>query len=222
MYVLVNAAMSADGKLSSHCREQIEISGPEDFDRVDQIRATVDGVVVGVGTVLADDPKLTIDDETRRSERLEDGRSANPARVVADSRARTPADARLLDDEAQTYVLVSAVAPESRIDRLRRAGATVLVAGVDRVDLGAGFDELRSHGLDRVLVEGGGEVIFSLFEDELVDELRVYVGSMLIGGRDAPTLADGDGFAAAFPTLSLDRVDRLDDGVLLEYTVEGR
>ena len=219
MRVVVNAAMSADGKLSSRRREQIAISGPADFERVDALRADSDAVMVGVGTVLADDPHLTVDDEGRRRNRRERGDPTHPARVVADSRARTPTDARVLDDAAATYLLVSAAAPDDRIEALEAAGARVVSVGERRVDLTAGFAELKAEGLDQVMVEGGGELIFSLFEAGLVDELRVFVGSTLIGGREAPTLADGEGFVESFPELALRSVDRIDDGVLLQYEV---
>lgn len=219
MYVVVNAAMSVDGKLSSRRREQIEISGPADFDRVDRIRAAADGVLVGIGTVLADDPHLTLDVDDRRVQRLRNGRPGNPARVVVDSRARTPTDARILDDEATTYLLTAEAAPDDRLSALTAAGAEIISAGDSRVDLIEGFTALESEGVDRLLVEGGGEIIFSLFSADLVDELSVYVGSKLIGGRDAPTLADGDGFVSSFPALELTEVERVDDGVLLGYDV---
>lgn len=209
MHVHVNAAVSADGKLSSRQREQIAISGDEDFARMETIRAEADAVVVGVGTVLTDDPSLERYDESIGSE--------PPARVVADSRGRTPTDADILAGDRPTYLLVSAAAPEQRRRALERAGATVVVAGEDRVDLPEAFDELTTHGVSHLMVEGGGELIFSLFADELVDELTVYVGSMIIGGRGAPTLADGDGFVDEFPTLELRDVSRLDDGVVLAY-----
>ncbi|GAA0677847.1 2,5-diamino-6-(ribosylamino)-4(3H)-pyrimidinone 5'-phosphate reductase [Natronoarchaeum mannanilyticum] len=217
MHVLVNAAISADGKLSSRRREQIAISGPEDFDRVDRVRADSDAVMVGVGTVLADDPSLTLDAPERRERRIESGKSANPARVVADSRARTPTDARVLDDEATTYVLVADAAPAERVAALRSAGAEIVRAGEDRVALPAALEQLEAAGIDRLMVEGGGELIFSLFEDGLVDELSVFVGPKLIGGRDAPTLADGEGFVEEFPALTLEDVERLDDGVVLTW-----
>lgn len=221
MDVVVNAAVSADGKLSSRRREQIAISGPTDFDRVDRIRAASDAVLVGIGTVLADDPHLTLDEEDRRVQRLRAGRSGNPARVVVDSRARTPSDARILDDAATTYVLVAETASEERLATLREAGAEVLVAGEERVDLAAALAELESAGdVGRLMVEGGGEIIFSLFADDLVDELTVFVGSLVIGGRDAPTLADGEGFVEEFPQLDLTGVEQVDDGVLLSYEVE--
>lgn len=217
MHVHVNAATSVDGKLSSRRREQVTISGDDDFARVDEIRAAADAVLVGVGTVLADDPHLTLDDAALVSEREARGEPSHPARVVADSRARTPLDARILDDEATTYVLVSDAAPDDRCRALEERGATVVAAGDERVSFPAAFDALESHGIERVMVEGGGEVIFSLFDAELVDELTLYVGSMVIGGRDAPTLADGEGFVDEFPRLTLQRVERIDDGVRLMY-----
>jgi len=217
MRVVVNAAMSADGKISSRERTQIPISGPEDFDRVDQLRAESDAVMVGVGTVLADDPSLTLDSERRQSDRVSDGQPANPARVVADSRIRTPPDATVLDDAAPTYLLVSEAAPTDFMEQMEEAGATVIAAGDDRVDLPAALEQLEAEGIDQLMVEGGGELIFSLFAAELVEECTVFVGPTIIGGRDAPTLADGDGFTGEFPELRLEGVERLDEGVLLTW-----
>jgi 2,5-diamino-6-(ribosylamino)-4(3H)-pyrimidinone 5'-phosphate reductase len=217
MHVVVNAAMSVDGKLSSRRREQIAISGPDDFDRVDQLRADSDAVMVGVGTVLADDPSLTVDDPDRRAARAERGDPPNPARVVADSRIRTPPDASVLDDSAQTYLLVSEAAPPDFIEEMEDAGAYVIAAGQDRVDLTTTLAKLEGDGIDQLMVEGGGELIFGLLDEALVDELFVYIGPKVIGGRDAPTLADGDGFIEDFPEPELAGVERVDDGVVLHW-----
>ena len=219
MYVLVNAAVSADGKLSSRRREQIAISGEADFARVDRLRAEADAVMVGVGTVLADDPSLVRHDEAHRADQRGES-AAPPARVVADSRSRTPADAAVLADDPETYVLTSEAAPEERRAALEGAGARLVVSGEERVDLPAALAALEEEGIDRIMVEGGGELIFSLFEAGLVDELSVFVGGTIIGGREAPTLADGEGFVADFPELALEDVERLDGGVVLQWTVE--
>jgi 2,5-diamino-6-(ribosylamino)-4(3H)-pyrimidinone 5'-phosphate reductase len=217
MDVVVNAAVSADGKLSSRRREQIAISGPEDFERVDALRAESDAVMVGVGTVLADDPHLTLDDEERIRDRAGRGESPHPARVVADSRARTPPDARIVDDSATTHLLASEAAPSERIEALSERGVEVVVAGAERVDLAEALSALEDRGIDRLMVEGGGELIFSLFEAGLVDELSTFVGPTVIGGREAPTLADGEGFVEEFFELDLTSVDRMDRGVLLRW-----
>lgn len=213
MHVIINAAMSADGKLASRQREQLRISGEEDFARVDRLRAQSDAIMVGIGTVLADDPSLTRFDRDHRTD------SGVPTRVVVDSKGRTPPDAALFQSNGPLYVLTSERAPTERLEELRAAGATIVRAGTERVALSEAFSALESAGIERLMVEGGGELIFSLFEADLVDELSVYVGALLIGGRDAPTLADGDGFVDSFPELSLSGVERLDNGILLRWTV---
>lgn len=220
MRVVVNTAMSADGKISSRKRTQIDISGPEDFERVDELRAESDAVMVGVGTVLADDPSLTLDSPALQGERQDRGEPTNPARVIADSHVRTPPNANVLDDRAETYLLVSEAAPSDFVAQMEEAGATVITAGENRVDLATALEKLESHGLEELLVEGGGEINYSLFDNDLVDRLSVFVGSLVIGGRDAPTLADGNGFVEDFPQLTLVGVAQLDDGIVLEYDVE--
>jgi 2,5-diamino-6-(ribosylamino)-4(3H)-pyrimidinone 5'-phosphate reductase len=220
MEVRVNAAMSADGKLSTIRREQIPISGPADFDRVDSLRAEADAVMVGIGTVLADDPHLTVKDADLIATREDRGESGQPARIVTDSRARTPIEANILVGNGPTFVLVSEAAPPERVNALESV-ATVIETPGDRVDLDSGLDQLEAEGIDSCLVEGGGELVFSLLEANLVDELTVYVGDIVIGGRDAPTLVDGDGFVDGFPSLTLEAVERLDTGVLLSWTVSG-
>jgi 2,5-diamino-6-(ribosylamino)-4(3H)-pyrimidinone 5'-phosphate reductase len=223
MEVVVNAATSVDGKLSTRERRQVRISGEADFARVDRLRASADAILVGVGTVLADDPSLTRHDREHRRALREHGEvlAGPPVRVVADSRGRTPVDAAILDGDPPTHVFVSETAPTERREALAAAGATVHVTGGDRVDLAAACETLEADGTNRLMVEGGGELIFSLFEAGLVDRLSVFVGPVVIGGRDAPTLADGEGFVdeEAFPTLHLDYVEPLDDGVLLEWDV---
>jgi len=222
-FVFLNLAMSVDGKIATRERRQLRISGKSDFERVDELRAGADALMVGIGTVLADDPSLTVKSEQRRARRLAEKGSENPIRVVVDSRARTPLDAQVLHrGEGKRVVAVSGSAPRERIEALRRAGVEVVVAGEHRVDLGHLLHRLWEMGVRRLMVEGGGTLGWGLVSEGLVDELYVYVGGLLIGGRDAPTPIDGEGFVEAhIRRLELLGVERLDNGVLLRWRFVG-
>lgn len=217
MRVSVNVAMSIDGKIASSLREQLVISGPSDFDRVDSLRAQCDAVMVGVQTILADDPKLLIHDEVLSSDRADRGMPAHPARILVDSVGRTPNNAQVMGKDARTIILLSGAAEEERIQELKGMGATTIVSGEKRVDMESAMTLLKGEGIENILVEGGGELIFTLMEKDLVDELTVYIAPMIIGGRGAPTLADGEGFIDKFPRFSLMKVQEKDDGIVLYF-----
>ncbi len=208
----MNAAVTVDGKISNSAREQVELSGDEDWRRVDRLRAESDAVAVGVGTVVADDPSLTVKDESRAT------RQGQPTRVVLDSRGRTPSTSAVLDGRSDTVVAVSSRAADSAVELLEDAGADVVQTEGELVDVEELLAALQDRGVDRLLVEGGGETIYSFFEADVVDRLHVYVASAVIGGRDAPSLFDGEGFTTPLD-LALDSVERVDTGVLLSYTV---
>lgn len=215
-YVFINSAMSADGKISSFLRRQVRISGSDDLLRVDRLRAESDAVMVGVGTVIADNPKLRVKSEALRAWRLERGMPENPLRIVADSRARTPPDAAVLGPGC--IIAVSSSAPPERIKGLSKR-CEIAVCGEDSVDLRRLMDMLYERGVKRLMVEGGGTLNWSLIEQDLVDEICVFLGPMVIGGRDAPTLVDGIGFAENFQKLELESSERIDDGLLIKWRV---
>ncbi len=204
-HVIVNCAMTADGKIAGRERRQVRISSPEDLERVKVLRAQVDAVLVGVGTVLADDPHLTVKGAPPEK---------NPIRIVLDSRGRTPESARVLDGRAPTLIATSRECTRTWPD------AETLRLGEGRVDLHLLMSELDARGIRRLLVEGGGETIYSFFAADLVDEYKVFVGSMVLGGKDAPTPADGEGFdESKCRKLRLVGTEKLGDGVLLSYEV---
>lgn len=216
MYVHVNAAMSVDGKLATRTREQFNISGAADFDRVDKLRAEADAIVVGKGTVLADDPSLIRHNKTHR-QRIVGPDSSPPGRVVIDSQCQIPPSANILQNAPATYIVTSERAATDDKELLKQTGATILDAGSNRVDIAAGVQQLEERGISKILVEGGGEVIYSFFNAGLVDKLTVYVGAMVIGGRDAPTLVDGSGFTDPVPQLQLDTIEQVDDGFVMVW-----
>jgi 2,5-diamino-6-(ribosylamino)-4(3H)-pyrimidinone 5'-phosphate reductase len=220
--VVVNVAMSADGKLSTRERRQVKISGAEDFARVDRLKAGCDAVMVGIGTVLADDPSLTVKNPDLKSRRQQEGKGEHPARVVIDSRARISPDASVLNKgDGLRVVAVAGRADPARVNVLRKK-ATVIVAGDEEVDLVRVLDELGVMGIRRLMVEGGGTLIAGLVRAGLVDEIYTYIGSIVISGKDAPTLADGPGWITEteFARLTLADTTRLDDGILLHWTVK--
>ena len=203
--VTVNCAMTADGKIAGHARRQVRISSPEDMERAKKLRASFDAVLVGVGTILADDPHLTLKGNPPDS---------NPVRIVLDSSGRTPDDALVLDGRAKTIVVTAEECTREW------PGAEVMRFGKGRVDLSRLLPALFDRGIGSILVEGGGETIFSFFQGGFVDRYCVFVGSSILGGRDAPTPVDGEGFSDddAIKLVLLD-YQKLGDGLLLTYEV---
>lgn len=213
-FVFINSAMSADGKISSTLHRQVRISGKEDLARVDVLRAESDAIMVGVGTVLADDPSLRVKSGQLRETRRENGQPEDPLRIIADSRARMPPSAKVLGQRC--LVAVTSSAPQDRLEKLS-SKCEIIVCGREQVDLQELFSRLFERGIRRIMVEGGATLNWSLLKLGLVDELYVYVGAMLIGGENTPTLVDGQGFKEHFPKLTLSSVQRLDEGVLLKW-----
>jgi 2,5-diamino-6-(ribosylamino)-4(3H)-pyrimidinone 5'-phosphate reductase len=215
-YVFINSAMSADGKISTVARKQVRISGEDDLRRVDALKADVDAVMVGVGTVLADDPKLTIKSIALKRTRVDQGRTESPLRVVVDSSARTPPTAAVLGSNA--LIATSRQAPRHRVEELETK-AEILVVGERKVDLAALLGRLKDRGVESLLVEGGATLNFALLRLGLVDEIYTYVGNIIIGGSAAPTLVDGEGLTNDFVKLNLQEIRQIGDGVLIKWRV---
>ncbi|MDD3492831.1 MAG: 2,5-diamino-6-(ribosylamino)-4(3H)-pyrimidinone 5'-phosphate reductase [Candidatus Thermoplasmatota archaeon] len=203
--VIVNCAMSVDGKIALPSRKQTRLSNEEDLTRVHRLRNQCDAIVVGIGTVLADDPKLTV-----KGKYVEEARQ--PLRVVLDSRFRTPPHALVMNDAAPTLIATTCYSP-------KRGNVEVIRCGTKRVDLRQLLRELDIRGVRKVLVEGGEAVIGEFLRSHLVDVLYVFVAPCVIGGRTAPTMAGGTGAATLDDVvrLHLEGVQRLGDGVLMEY-----
>jgi 2,5-diamino-6-(ribosylamino)-4(3H)-pyrimidinone 5'-phosphate reductase len=220
-HVIVNVAMSADGKISTRERRQVRISGSQDFTRVDRLKAVCDAIMVGIGTVLADDPSLTVKSDECREYRRKRGWDDNPVRIVVDSSGRTPQDSSvLIKGHGKRVIAVSKKADADSVSLLRKK-ATVIIAGDSEVDLPLLLDNLGAMGIHRIMVEGGGTLIAGLIGAGLVDEIFTFIGNIIIGGKDAPTLTDGVGFIdeSSFTRLTLLDACRIEQGILLHWVV---
>lgn len=219
-HVIVNVAMTADGKTDTlHCRGAT-ISSTEDKQRVDHLRADVDAIMVGGRTLLQDDPRLTVKSGLLRQERLDRGLSANPIKVGVVTKAAIQPDSRFLTDgPAQLILFTTSQTEPTQVELLRQQGVLVYVLGEQQVDLALAMQKLLEMGVQRLLVEGGGILIESLLRLQLIDEINIYIAPLIFGGASAPTFVNGQGFSLDEALrLQLIAINKLGDGgVLLHY-----
>ena len=217
-WIVAKYAMSLDGKIATRTGASRYLTGPPARADVHRLRDEVDAILVGVNTVLQDNPQLT----TRLSAEELGREPRQPWRLVLDSRARTPPDSRLLDPAlpGRTTLCLTAAAPAARVAALRARGADLLVLPADangRLDLAALTAELGRRGVMSLLVEGGATVHGAFLAAGLVDRVTAYVAPLLIGGAAAPGPVGGDGvsrLSEAIRPAAL-RVERLGDDVKL-------
>lgn len=209
-YVLLKTAMTLDGKIQTVAGESRWITGDMARARVHAWRDVYDAILVGISTVLADNPSLTT--------RLSTGGGKNPARIILDSRARTPLTAKVVTDgEAPTCIVVSEAASEARIKALEGAGCEVLVCGKTIVDIGALLSRLARRDFVSLLVEGGATVNASFLEGGYVDEVAAFIAPKLVGGATARTPIGGQGIVRLADAVHLDdmTLERVGEDVLL-------
>ena len=217
-YVILNAAMTLDGKIATATGSS-NISGKKDLERVHEIRKECDGIMVGIGTVIADDPRLTVHKIDAKPE-------DNPVRVVVDSKCRTPADARITNNDARTIIAGANEYKEEFMksetyETLKKRGVKFFFSGDRRVDLKALMNYLHEEGIEKLMLEGGATLNFSMIKSGLIDEISICVAPMVVGGADAKTFFDGDGFNTMDESVKLKLIDYypLDKDFILNYRV---
>lgn len=209
-WVIINCAMSADGKIASPTRKQIRISCEEDIERMYRLRHDCDAVLVGIGTILEDDPKLTVKEKYVKDPK-------QPLRVILDSKGRTPGHALALNDTARTVIITA----KGRMKRYDQPHVEVVECESDTeglLDVHHIMQILYQRGVRKLLVEGGGTVIWSFLKNKVVDDLFIFIGPCIIGGKNTPTVADGKGIDTGEEiALNISEVQRLGSGVLIHY-----
>jgi 2,5-diamino-6-(ribosylamino)-4(3H)-pyrimidinone 5'-phosphate reductase len=222
-YVFINIATSADGKIDTFERKGSAISSKRDKERVDQLRADADAVLVGGKTLLGELPKLTVKNEALREARVKRGMSPNPIKVGVITNADIPLESDFIKaGPARVVIFTTLQTSKSQLETLRTNGVEVYVHDAQRVDLQKMLETLGDLGVKRLMVEGGGTINFELLRLKLVDELMIYIAPMIFGGDNAPTLASGLGLvrkdAIALNLINIETHE--DGGILLHYTLQ--
>lgn len=221
--VVLSAATSIDGKISGARKTSITLSSKDDTVRVHKLRARHDAILVGINTVISDDPLLTVRCAKSR---------ANPVRVILDSRARTPLQSQIIQtsDSIKTVIVVSEMASKRRVSELlQKSAVDVLTMGKQTVDIEKLLKYMITDlGIHSVMVEGGSTVNWEFIRKNLFDEIIIAVSPYVLGGssssyedknQGAVSLVGGAGFSrlSDSPKLRLKSSRRLGDHVILSY-----
>ena len=231
MKIVINAATSIDGKIAT-VNGDTKISSALDLKRVHGLRRKADVILVGISTVINDDPLLTI-----RYGMNKKG-TKNPIRIIIDSRARIPLHSKIVKtaNQIETRVVVTSKAPFKNLKKLEERGLKIIVldqrttkdgeCGEDKrkdneekVDLKKLFDQLENEGISNVLVEGGGEINWSIIKNNLFDEIIVTISPLIIGGKKAISLVGGEGYKSINESvkIKLSRVQKKSNGEIILY-----
>jgi len=199
-FCLLKTAMTLDGKIAAVSGESKWISDEISRHYVHKLRHQYTAIMVGIGTVLADDPLLTT--------RLEGSQIRNPVRIVVDTHGRIPLKAKLLqcDNHTKTIVAVTALADQRKLKSIEAAGAEVVVAPIknNHVDLGYVMQWLGNNKIDSVLLEGGSTLNYAALQEGIVDKVITFVAPKILGGETAKTPIGGTG------------IPHIQDAILLE------
>jgi len=204
-FVFLCTGMSLDGKISTSKRIQSEIATNDDRKMLWDCRIKADAILIGGNQLRLDDPKLTVKTEERQQKRIAIGKSKEPIKAAVVSKKILFTTAKTSSEELEFF----------------RKIADVYVCGNEKVNLKQALSKLHDLGVKSLMVEGGGELIFSLFKENLVDEINLKIGNLIIGGRISPTFCDGEGFIqeTAKKVRLIDLIKK-ENYLILKYKVE--
>jgi diaminohydroxyphosphoribosylaminopyrimidine deaminase/5-amino-6-(5-phosphoribosylamino)uracil reductase len=216
-FVILKAAATLDGKIATRNGESKWISNEASRRLVHGVRNEVDAVVVGVGTILKDDPLLTA--------RIRGGR--DPVRIILDSRLRIPEDARVIGvSSSRTLIATTTLAPRDKIERLEKAGAQVVLVESKngKVDLRSFLSKLGEMEMMSILVEGGSQINGAFLDGGLIDKLLLFLSPRMMGDPQALGIFQGKGFEHLKEAASIQdiKIRRIGEDILVEGYLEGR
>lgn len=222
-YVIINMAMSADGKIATQNRKVHSFGSKQDIEHLYRLRATVDAVMCGARTVEAEGVTLGIGSEKYKKIRLKNGLKEYHLRIVVSGSASVSPDLPLFESKiSPVIVLAGESAPRDKINNLIQSGANVIQCGKENVDFINALKILKNQwNVHRLLCEGGGELNFALFRLGIVKELYLTICPFIFGGGQAPTIADAEGFLRLNDAVKLEPVSKkqIGDELFLHYKV---
>jgi 2,5-diamino-6-(ribosylamino)-4(3H)-pyrimidinone 5'-phosphate reductase len=221
-FVYLCIGMSLDGKISTSKRVDTRITTDDDRNFLYDLRVPCDAIMMGGRTVILDDPGLTVKSTKRQKQRLALGKAKEPVKIgiVSDiSKLKINGDFFNRGD-AKKIIFTTERSPKTKINSLKKI-ADVYVYGKQKVNLKKALAKLYTLGIKSIMAEGGGELIFSLLKDNLVDEINLKIGDLILGGRVAPTLCDGEGFSGlTAKQVKLVSLKRKGSYLMLKYKVD--
>lgn len=211
-FVISKFAMTLDGKIATHTGHSQWISGEESRLQVHHLRNEVDGILVGVGTVLADNPSLTT--------RIPDVKGKNPIRIVVDSNLRTPIDANVVNtEEANTIIVTSMDSAADKKAQLEEIGVKIITVSKENglLNLDEMLEKLYLEGITDLVVEGGAEINASFLRQGLIDKFIVYVAPKVLGGHNSKTPFAGEDVEFMHSSLNVqfDTVEKIGDDLCI-------
>ena len=222
-YVAMKYAMTLDGKIASFSGDSKWVTGEKAREHTHFLRKKYRGILVGIGTVLADDPMLTCRIENGIDRDTDNVR--NPIRIICDSKLRIPEDSNIVQTAVEIETIVATTpdgaADTAKCDRLREKSVSIIETDSTdgNVDLGQLMDILGGKGIDGILLEGGGELNYSMVSEGLVDEACVFIAPKIFGGEGkySPVSGTGVDVPADAHMFRLEEVRRFDEDVMLRY-----
>jgi len=209
-YIILSAAISIDGKIATNIGHS-DLSSNEDFVRLHKLRTKVDGILIGKNTVMKDNPLLTV--------RYTKGK--NPVRIILDSKGEISSKSKILktSKKVPTIIATSKQITKFNLQKLRKFPVEVIVTGEKSVNIKSLLKKLAEKNIRIILVEGGGTINWEFVKQNIFDELIITISPFLIGGKNAISFVQGDGFdkISKSPNLQLKSIKRLKNYLVLNY-----
>ncbi|MFC9131873.1 RibD family protein [Streptomyces sp. NPDC057099] len=220
-YVILSAAMSVDGYLDDTTPDRLRLSNAADFDRVDQVRAESDAILIGANTMRRDNPRLLVNSDERRSKRIADGKPEFPLKVTITASGDLSADLKFWHFGGQKLV-ITVDGAEEKVRATLGDLADVVSVGPE-LDWGLVLDELGRRGVERLMVEGGGTIHTQLMAQNLADEVHLAIAPLLVGQPEAARfLGDADYPGGSTARMKVLEIRAIDDVVLVRYAPKER